>query len=306
VSAGGLLKKISRLSRANSHPSLLDDSCCLGVGVQCHNVANGLGTSNRFARCYPANPTGADPHNRMDECGGCGFPLRSLAGTESRAARLRWRQRHRTFLGDSSAMEISGKCRTRARGEAGCPCLCFGWNSMGICKSRGFEMTRVLMVPHGGSRNDTVCTVEIKIKPEQRSLSRQNNRLLRFVGLVKPLDERVLDAADLAGPTECNHGEVLPKLGGTIRVPAAPARSTSGAAAGRRWTECLRTSLQRSRECAHTSFRLLSFLMFLMICLDLRGQIFRFQWENIFAILNWLSSLGLVLPMLLGKRMALV
>jgi len=46
--------------------------------------------------------------------------------------------------------------------------LCFGWNSMGICKSRGFEMTRVLMVPHGGSRNDTVCTVEIKIKPEQR------------------------------------------------------------------------------------------------------------------------------------------
>jgi hypothetical protein len=48
--------------------------------------------------------------------------------------------------------------------------LCFGWNSMGICKSRGFEMTRVLMVPHGGSRNDTVCTVEIKIKPEQRSL----------------------------------------------------------------------------------------------------------------------------------------
>jgi hypothetical protein len=31
-------------------------------------------------------------------------------------------------------------------------------------------MTRVLMVPHGGSRNDTVCTVEIKIKSEQLSL----------------------------------------------------------------------------------------------------------------------------------------
>ena len=24
------------------------------------------------------------------------------------------------------------------------------------------EMTRILMVPHGGSRNDTLCTVEIK------------------------------------------------------------------------------------------------------------------------------------------------
>jgi hypothetical protein len=41
---------------------------------------NGLGTTNRFVRCYPANPTGADPHNRMDECGGCGIPLGSLEG----------------------------------------------------------------------------------------------------------------------------------------------------------------------------------------------------------------------------------
>ncbi len=40
--------------------------------------------------------------------------------------------------------------------------LCFGWNSMGLGKSRGFEMTKVLLVPHGGSRNDTICTVEIK------------------------------------------------------------------------------------------------------------------------------------------------
>lgn len=40
--------------------------------------------------------------------------------------------------------------------------ICFGWNSMGIGKTRGFEMTRVLMVPHGGARNDTICTVEIR------------------------------------------------------------------------------------------------------------------------------------------------
>ena len=42
--------------------------------------------------------------------------------------------------------------------------ICFGWSSMGIGKNRGFEMKRILLVPHGGSRNDTICTVEIKIK----------------------------------------------------------------------------------------------------------------------------------------------
>lgn len=32
--------------------------------------------------------------------------------------------------------------------------ICFGWNTQGIGKTRGFEMTRVLIVPHGGSNND--------------------------------------------------------------------------------------------------------------------------------------------------------
>ena len=41
--------------------------------------------------------------------------------------------------------------------------ICFGWNSMGLGKNRGFKMTRILLVPHGGSKNDTICTVEIKI-----------------------------------------------------------------------------------------------------------------------------------------------
>lgn len=40
--------------------------------------------------------------------------------------------------------------------------ICFGWNSMGLGINRGFEMARVLMVPHGGTRNDTICTVEVK------------------------------------------------------------------------------------------------------------------------------------------------
>lgn len=40
--------------------------------------------------------------------------------------------------------------------------ICFGWNSMGLGKQRGFRMERILLVPHGGSRNDTICTVEVK------------------------------------------------------------------------------------------------------------------------------------------------
>lgn len=43
--------------------------------------------------------------------------------------------------------------------------LCFGWNSMGLGLNRGFEMRRVLLVPHGGNRNDTICTVEVKTNP---------------------------------------------------------------------------------------------------------------------------------------------
>ena len=42
--------------------------------------------------------------------------------------------------------------------------ICFGWNSMGLGKGRGFKMERILLVAHGGSKNDTICTVETKIK----------------------------------------------------------------------------------------------------------------------------------------------
>lgn len=40
--------------------------------------------------------------------------------------------------------------------------ICFGWNTNGVGKTRGFEMIEVLIVSHGGSHNDTLCTVEIK------------------------------------------------------------------------------------------------------------------------------------------------
>jgi hypothetical protein len=41
-------------------------------------------------------------------------------------------------------------------------CLCFGWNSNGVGIKRGFDMIEILLVPHGGSKNDTLCTVERK------------------------------------------------------------------------------------------------------------------------------------------------
>lgn len=47
--------------------------------------------------------------------------------------------------------------------EPGGKAICFGWTSMGIGKNRGFEMKRILLVPHGGSKNDTIVTVEIKL-----------------------------------------------------------------------------------------------------------------------------------------------
>lgn len=41
--------------------------------------------------------------------------------------------------------------------------MCFGWNSAGIGKVRGFELIEILLVAHGGSHNDTIVTVERKV-----------------------------------------------------------------------------------------------------------------------------------------------
>lgn len=39
-----------------------------------------------------------------------------------------------------------------------------GWNSGGIGKKNGFEIEEILMVAHGGWHNDTIVTVERKVK----------------------------------------------------------------------------------------------------------------------------------------------
>lgn len=40
--------------------------------------------------------------------------------------------------------------------------ITFGWNSGGIGKKYGFEIERILLVPHGDWNNDTICVVEKK------------------------------------------------------------------------------------------------------------------------------------------------
>lgn len=42
--------------------------------------------------------------------------------------------------------------------------ISFGWNSGGIGKKLDFEITRILLVPHGGIHNDTIVTVERKVQ----------------------------------------------------------------------------------------------------------------------------------------------
>lgn len=41
--------------------------------------------------------------------------------------------------------------------------ITFGWNSGGVGKSNGFEIEKILLVPHGGWHNDTIVVVERKV-----------------------------------------------------------------------------------------------------------------------------------------------
>lgn len=52
--------------------------------------------------------------------------------------------------------EVSRVCK------GGAKCITFGWNSGGIGEMYGFRVDQVLLVPHGGWHNDTICTVETR------------------------------------------------------------------------------------------------------------------------------------------------
>lgn len=60
-----------------------------------------------------------------------------------------WRAKHLDEI--ARILKVGGKA------------ICFGWNTNGVGKKRGFEMSRVMIVAHGGSKNDTLVTVESKV-----------------------------------------------------------------------------------------------------------------------------------------------
>lgn len=42
-------------------------------------------------------------------------------------------------------------------------CISFGWNTAGLGKKNNMEIVEILIVSHGGNRNDTLVTVERKL-----------------------------------------------------------------------------------------------------------------------------------------------
>lgn len=56
------------------------------------------------------------------------------------------------------------KNETRDKIKIGGHCLTFGWCSNGIGKGNGFEIVEILLVAHGGWHNDTIVTVEKRVR----------------------------------------------------------------------------------------------------------------------------------------------
>lgn len=42
--------------------------------------------------------------------------------------------------------------------------ICFGWSSTGLGKGRGFDIEQIYLINHGGSKNDTIVTIEKKLR----------------------------------------------------------------------------------------------------------------------------------------------
>ena len=42
--------------------------------------------------------------------------------------------------------------------------ISFGWNTNGVGKNNGFEKTKIVIIAHGSQHNDTLATVEVKVR----------------------------------------------------------------------------------------------------------------------------------------------
>lgn len=54
------------------------------------------------------------------------------------------------------------KDRLTMLSKPGAVSVCCGWNSSGLGITRGWRMTEILLVCHGGAHNDTIVTVEVR------------------------------------------------------------------------------------------------------------------------------------------------
>lgn len=50
--------------------------------------------------------------------------------------------------------------------------LSFGWNSGGVGRKYGFELSRVLLVAHGGAHNDTICTSDTRVTRRREEVAK--------------------------------------------------------------------------------------------------------------------------------------
>lgn len=74
--------------------------------------------------------------------------------------------------------------------------ITFGWNSGGIGYKYGFEIERILLVPHGGWHNDTICTVEVKTHNGESQKSKENNTVKIPVKSLSSTDEKLITALE--------------------------------------------------------------------------------------------------------------
>lgn len=64
----------------------------------------------------------------------------------------------------NARLYASVKDAAAKRMPLGAVAICCGWNSNGMGKARGFAIAELLIVAHGAAHNDTIVTVERRVK----------------------------------------------------------------------------------------------------------------------------------------------
>jgi hypothetical protein len=88
-----------------------------------------------------------------------------------------FRQRHECYKGRGAQIALTPVLDEAARiCRVGGSAICWGWNTNGLGKKRGFELRQVYLIAHGGHHNDTLVTVECKRTTGRRMGPGRNRR----------------------------------------------------------------------------------------------------------------------------------